>query len=322
MSGTSYTYSQQLMGTTVSLKLFVENLTAVSAVFNAIEQLEARLTVNRYHSEVMSINHAAGKQPVAVSKLVFDLISQAKAASLLPDSKFNLAIGPLVKLWKIGFNGRSIPEKDEIARRLTLTNPNHIDLNRTNQTVYLAKAGMEIDLGAIAKGYIADIIKLLLAQYNIFQAIINCGGNVLTIGYSPITADKQWHIGLKRPFTEANNLLGIILVEDKSVVTSGIYERYFTLNDQLYHHILDPHTGYPLNNELHSVTIISDNSLTGDIYSTIFYGLGIRQGLSELKKKQNIGVIFVTRDKKIIIQSNQHFTFELTADDYQLISYS
>ncbi|WP_370580768.1 FAD:protein FMN transferase [Snodgrassella alvi] len=322
MSGTSYTYSQQLMGTTVSLKLFVENLTAVSAVFNAIEQLEARLTVNRYHSEVMGINHAAGKQPVAVSKLVFDLISQAKAASLLPDSKFNLAIGPLVKLWKIGFNGRSIPEKDEIARRLTLTNPNHIDLNRTNQTVYLAKAGMEIDLGAIAKGYIADIIKLLLAQYNIFQAIINCGGNVLTIGYSPITADKQWHIGLKRPFAEANNLLGIIHVEDKSVVTSGIYERYFIFNDQLYHHILDPHTGYPLNNELHSVTIISDNSLTGDIYSTIFYGLGIRQGLSELKKKQNIGVIFVTRDKKIIIQSNQHFTFELTADDYQLISYS
>lgn len=322
MSGTSYTYSQQLMGTTVSLKLFVENLTAVSAVFNAIEQLEAQLTVNRYHSEVMGINHAAGKQPVAVSKLVFDLISQAKAASLLPDSKFNLAIGPLVKLWKIGFNGRSIPEKDEIARRLTLTNPNHIDLNRTNQTVYLAKAGMEIDLGAIAKGYIADIIKLLLAQYNIFQAIINCGGNVLTIGYSPITADKQWHIGLKRPFAEANNLLGIIHVEDKSVVTSGIYERYFTLNDQLYHHILDPHTGYPLNNELHSVTIISDNSLTGDIYSTIFYGLGIRQGLSELKKKQNIGVIFVTRDKKIIIQSNQHFTFELIADDYQLISYS
>ena len=322
MSGTSYTYSQQLMGTTVSLKLFVENLTAVSAVFNAIEQLEAQLTVNRYHSEVMGINHAAGKQPVAVSKLVFDLISQAKAASLLPDSKFNLAIGPLVKLWKIGFNGRSIPEKDEIARRLTLTNPNHIDLNRTNQTVYLAKAGMEIDLGAIAKGYIADIIKLLLAQYNIFQAIINCGGNVLTIGYSPITADKQWHIGLKRPFAEANNLLGIIHVEDKSVVTSGIYERYFISNDQLYHHILDPHTGYPLNNELHSVTIISDNSLTGDIYSTIFYGLGIRQGLSELKKKQNIGVIFVTRDKKIIIQSNQHFTFELTADDYQLISYS
>ena len=322
MSGTSYTYSQQLMGTTVSLKLFVENLTAVSAVFNAIEQLEARLTVNRYHSEVMSINHAAGKQPVAVSKLVFDLICQAKAASLLPNSKFNLAIGPLVKLWKIGFNGRSIPEKDEIARRLTLTNPNHIDLNRTNQTVYLAKAGMEIDLGAIAKGYIADIIKLLLAQYNIFQAIINCGGNVLTIGYSPITADKQWHIGLKRPFAEANNLLGIIHVEDKSVVTSGIYERYFIFNDQLYHHILDPHTGYPLNNELHSVTIISDNSLTGDIYSTIFYGLGIRKGLNELKKKQNIGVIFVTRNKKIIIQSNQHFIFELIADDYQLISYS
>ena len=92
---------------------------------------------------------------------------------------------------------------------------------------------MEIDLGAIAKGYIADIIKLVLAQYDIHQAIINCGGNVLTIGCSPFTIDKHWHIGLKKPFADASSLLGIIEVQDKSVVTSGIYERYFMQNNKL-----------------------------------------------------------------------------------------
>ncbi|MCO6513178.1 MAG: FAD:protein FMN transferase [Snodgrassella sp.] len=318
MTGSYYTYSQKLMGTTVSLQLYVENPAAVSAVFNTIEALETRLTVNREHSEVMSINHAAGKHPVTVSKLVFDLIQQAKAASLLPYSRFNLAIGPIVKLWKIGFNGHSIPPADEITHRLSLTSPHLIELDQTNHSVYLAKAGMEIDLGAIAKGYIADITKLVLAQYNIHQAIINCGGNVLTIGSSPLTSSQEWHIGLKRPFAAANSLLGILHVQNKSVVTSGIYERYFIFNEQLYHHIIDPFTGYPLDNELQSVTIISDNSLTGDIYSTILFGFGVRHGLNELEKHKNMGAIFVTKDQKIFIKSNQHFQFELLADDYEL----
>ncbi|WP_239423600.1 FAD:protein FMN transferase [Snodgrassella communis] len=318
MTGSYYTYSQKLMGTTVSLQLYVENPAAVTAVFNTIEALEARLTVNRDHSEVMSINHAAGKHPVTVSKLVFDLIQQAKAASLLPYSRFNLAIGPIVKLWKIGFNGQSIPPADEITHRLSLTSPHLIELDQTNHSVYLAKAGMEIDLGAIAKGYIADITKLVLAQYNIHQAIINCGGNVLTIGSSPLTSSQEWHIGLKRPFAAANSLLGILHVQNKSVVTSGIYERYFIFNEQLYHHIIDPFTGYPLDNELQSVTIISDNSLTGDIYSTILFGFGVRHGLNELEKHKNMGAIFVTKDQKIFIKSNQHFQFELLADDYEL----
>lgn len=321
MSEICHTYSQQLMGTTVSLQLFVENLPAVSAVFQTIQVLETRLTVNRNHSEVMSINHAAGSQPVAVSKLVFDLIRQAKQASLLPHSCFNFAIGPLVKLWKIGFNGHSVPPAEEIAQRLTLANPELIKLNEKNHTVFLTRTGMEIDLGAIAKGYIADITKMVLASYGIHQAIINCGGNVLTIGSSPLSSNQQWHIGLKRPFAAADSLLGILHVQNKSVVTSGIYERYFILNEKLYHHIIDPQSGYPLDNELQSVTIISDNSLTGDIYSTILYGLGVERGLKELEKHQYMGAIFVTKDKKIIIKSNQHFEFKLLADDYQICSY-
>lgn len=320
MNDTSFTYSQQLMGTTVSLQLLTENLQAVAAVFNTIKALETRLTVNREHSEVMSVNHAAGKHPVTVSALVFDLITQAKQASLLPNSNFNFAIGPLVKLWKIGFSGHTVPAADAIAEKLSLTDPSLIELNKQDKSVFLPKAGMEIDLGAIAKGYIADIIKLVLAQYDIHQAIINCGGNVLTIGSSPFTVDKSWHIGLKKPFADASSLLGVIQVQDKSVVTSGIYERYFIQNNQLYHHIINPATGYPLDNELESITVISDNSLTGDIYSTILYGLGSQKGLEELNRRHHIGAIFVTKNKNIILKSNQHFQFTLLDNSYQLSS--
>ena len=268
----------------------------------------------------MSVNHAAGKHPVIVSDLVFDLITQAKQASLLPNSNFNFAIGPLVKLWKIGFSGHTVPAADAIAEKLSLTDPSLIELNKQDKSVFLPKANMEIDLGAIAKGYIADIIKLVLAQYDIHQAIINCGGNVLTIGCSPFTIDKHWHIGLKKPFADASSLLGIIEVQDKSVVTSGIYERYFMQNNQLYHHIINPATGYPLDNELESITVISDNSLTGDIYSTILYGLGSQKGLEELNRRRHIGAIFVTKDKNIILKSNQHFQFTLLDNSYQVCS--
>ena len=142
MNDTSFTYSQQLMGTTVSLQLLTENLQAVAAVFNTIKALETRLTVNRDHSEVMSVNHAAGKHPVIVSDLVFDLITQAKQASLLPNSNFNFAIGPLVKLWKIGFSGHTVPAADAIAEKLSLSDPSLIELNKHDKYVYLHKAGM------------------------------------------------------------------------------------------------------------------------------------------------------------------------------------
>lgn len=318
MNDACYTYSQQLMGTTVSLQLLTENPQAVAAVFNTIKALETRLTVNRPHSEVMSINHAAGKHAVVVSELVFDLIKQAKQASLLPNSSFNLAIGPLVKLWKIGFNGHRVPDAQSINEKRRLIDPNLIELNQHNHSVYLAKKGMEIDLGAIAKGYIADIIKLVLAQHNIHHAIINCGGNVLTIGSSPFTPNQHWQVGLKKPFASATSLLGIIQVQDKSVVTSGIYERYFVQDDQIYHHIINPATGYPLNNELDSITIISTNSLTGDIFSTIMYGLGCEKGLAALNERNSMGAIFVTKDKRIILKNQQHFQFHLLDQSYQL----
>jgi thiamine biosynthesis lipoprotein len=262
----------------------------------------------------MAINHAAGQQPVAVSQPVFELIKRAKAVSLLPDSLFNFTIGPLVKRWKIGFNGHSVPAASDLQSLLTLTNPHDVVLDENSRSVFLQHAGMEIDLGAIAKGYIADVVRDFLRQEQVEQGLINLGGNVQTLGAS---GEEGWGIGLKKPFAEADSLLGVINVSNKSVVTSGIYERYFELNGQRYHHILDPKSGYPLDNELQSVTVISDDSIDGDIYTTLLYGMGIEKSLEYLQNHAHIEAIFVTQQQQIICSSQRQFDFTLLDNHYQ-----
>lgn len=303
-----YSYSAVQMGSPVLLKLFENNAALAQQVFRLIAQQENLFTVNRVQSEVMAINHAAGERPVTVSPAVFNLIQVAHTVSTLPDSAFNFAIGPIVKRWKIGFQGNSVPAAADITALLPLTNPHQIVLDAAAQSVYLPQRGMEIDLGAIAKGYIADRVQQWLRQQGVTQALINLGGNVQTLG-APPHEPQGWQIGLKKPFADDNALLGVIEVREKSVVTSGIYERYFEQQGRCWHHIFDPRTGYPLDNELLSVTVISDRSLDGDIYTTLLYGMGTEQGLNWLASQSDIDAIFVTRDRQIVCSSPRHYRF-------------
>jgi thiamine biosynthesis lipoprotein len=314
-----YSYTATLMGSPILLKLFENSPHVAQAVFRLIKQHEDQLTVNREQSQLMAINHAAGQHSVTVSRSVFELIRQAKAVSLMEGSCFNLAIGPLVKRWKIGFHGNSIPAQADLQSLLRLTDPTQIILNEETCAVFLTQAGMEIDLGAIAKGYIADQVRHLLHQMGIEHALINLGGNVLTLGSPQHSQQTAWGIGLQKPFAAPEVLLGVIEVNGKSVVTSGVYERYFELDGKIYHHILDPKTGYPLDNELLSVTVISDNSIDGDIYTTLLYGMGVADGLRFLSNQphMHIEAIFVTRDRRVICSSQRQFSFTLTDNDYQ-----
>ena len=266
-----YSYNAVLMGSPILLKLFSHDEALASRVFRLIKQYEDLLTVNRADSQVMDVNHAAGQHPVVVSRPVFDLIRCAKAASLPTDSAFNLAIGPLVKRWKIGFKGDAVPPADEIAALLSITDPANVVLDDANSSV--------------------------------FQ----------TLG-SP---EDGWHVGLKKPFA-GDALIGAITVENRSVVTSGTYERYFEQNGKRYHHILDPRTGYPLDNELDSVTIISQDSLDGDIWTTLIYGMGVEQGCAALRSRPDIEAIFVTKTKEVVISSMHHFRFTLLDDSYRI----
>lgn len=309
-----YSYSAVLMGSPILLKLYEHNEPLASRVFQLIKQYEDLLTVNRAQSQVMDINLAAGQHPVSVSPPVYALIKCAKAASLVPGGAFNLAIGPLVKRWKIGFSGNAVPPDDDITRLLTLTDPHDVRLNDAQSSVFLARAGMEIDLGAIAKGYIADRVRDYLQKQGVTLGLINLGGNVQTLG-SP---EGGWSIGLKKPFAGGNALLGAIEVANKSVVTSGIYERFFERDGRRYHHILDPRSGYPLDNELDSVTIIADESLDCDIWTTLIYGMGVEKGCAALRARPEIEAIFVTKQREIVLSSANHYRFTLLDDGYRL----
>jgi len=311
-----YAYSAVLMGSPILLKLFEHNESLASRVFRLIKQQENIFTVNRPHSEVMAVNHAAGSHPVEVSQPVYELIKRAKAVSLLDNSLFNFTIGPLVKRWKIGFNGHSVPAASDLQSLLALTNPSDVVLDDAARSVFLQHAGMEIDLGAIAKGYIADVVRDFLLAEQVPQGLINLGGNVQTLGAS---GQEGWGIGLKKPFAAEDALLGVIHVSNKSVVTSGIYERYFELDGRRYHHILDPKTGYPLDNELQSVTVISEDSIDGDIYTTLLYGMGVEKSLEYLQDLAHIEAIFVTKQQQIICSSHRQFGFTLLDNSYQLL---
>lgn len=297
-------YQAVMMGSQIRLSLSQENPQRARAVFQLIKQQEALLTVNRDDSLLMAVNRAAGQHPVVVPSAIFQLVSLALQVSLLPGSLFNLAIGPLVKAWRIGFAGRSPPPISRINDAMALIDPHDIVLDAEAQSIFLRKCGMEIDLGAIAKGYIADKVCQYLHEQQEPYALINLGGNVHTLARPE---HHLWQIGLRKPFASPQTLSARLAVSGRSVVTSGIYERFFLHQQRCYHHILDSRTGYPLDNDLLSVTVISESSLIGDIYSTLLYGMGVDESLAWLSHHPEIEAVMITRDNDIICSSQHHF---------------
>ena len=177
----------------------------------------------------MDINHAAGLHPVQVSASTYNLIKLAVYESK-QNFGFNALIGPVVKLWHIGFKGAHVPTDAQIKAKMGLTNPDDVVLDDANQTVFLTKKGMELDLGGIAKGYIADRIRDLWRAYDVRAGIINLGGNVLFVNSSPKRASGEWILGVQDPKKKRGDNLTTATVHECSAVTSGTYERFLEIN--------------------------------------------------------------------------------------------
>lgn len=187
------------LGTDIDLTLFGSDSDQyLQTACQLIDQYEDRLTVNRTASEVMAINHAAGQHPVQVSAATYTLVHQAVELSR-QNFGFNALIGPLVKLWHIGFDNAHVPEQPAINDRLTLIDPNQVSCNDTDFSVYLKVTGMELDLGAIAKGYIADRIQDYWEAFGQRAGMINLGGNLLMVGTSPYTLMVNGALASKIP---------------------------------------------------------------------------------------------------------------------------
>ncbi|TCD46214.1 FAD:protein FMN transferase [Streptococcus sp. X16XC17] len=292
--------SVRLMGTVIEVKIWHEN---PEPILDQVEEMlylyKNRFSANDLTSELMEVNLNAGVQPVPVAPDLYELIALGKEHTCAPNSHLNIAIGPLVQAWRIGFSDAQVPDQETIDRALELIRPEDIELDPEFQQVYLKKQGMLIDLGALAKGYIADRVVDFLKRVGIQQGLINLGGNVLTFGKASHNEDGLWRIGIQNPTMPRGNNIAVIKTGEESVVTSGIYERTFEVEGKTYHHIFDSQTGYPVESDVASITIVSQKSIDGEIWTTRLFGCSVRDILEEVNQVEAIEVIVVTKDQKM-----------------------
>ena len=227
--------------------------------------------------------------------------------SKISKGAFDITVAPVSSLWDFTSGAKKIPAKTEIEEALPLVNYKNVELS--DARIRFEKQGMGLDLGAIAKGYIADKMKEFLISKGVKSAIIDLGGNVLCVGKRP--DNKPFRIGIQRPFAGRSETVATVEIEDKSVVSSGIYERYFEKNGTLYHHILNPKTGYPYENDLVSVTIISDKSVDGDGLSTSCFALGLEEGMALVESRDGIHAVFITADGELYLTKGLEEELEL-----------
>lgn len=229
-----------------------------------------------------------------ISEDLASLLSQGLSITRESDGAFDIAIAPLTSLWDFTAEDPKVPDDAAIQKALPLCSSDGVTID--GQDITLPSDDIQFDVGAIAKGYIADRMKDLLVKKGVKSAIINLGGNVLCIGSKP--DGTPFKIGIQKPFADRNETEAVMDITGKSVVSSGIYERCFKQNGKLYHHILNPKTGYPYDNSLISVTIISDQSVDGDALSTTCFALGLEDGLKFAEKK-GVQAVFITEDYKL-----------------------
>ena len=287
-----------MLDTVISISLYDNQDDAIlDGAFALCEEYEQLFSRTISTSDVYRINHSDGA-PVEVADATAELLCIALEYARLSGGAFDPTIEPLVTLWDIMADEPHVPDAGAISAALARVDWTKVSVDGNVVTL---RAGMGLDLGGIAKGYIADKLREYLSENGVDSALINLGGNVLTLGGKP--DGSNFTIGVQKPFGQNSDILGACRLKGMSVVTSGIYERYFVENDRLYHHILDTKTGYPVENELYSVTIISPTSTDGDALSTICFALGSEDGMALIETLDGIECVYCLSDGTLLFSS-------------------
>jgi thiamine biosynthesis lipoprotein len=307
-----------VLGTIIQLKVFGENAEqAINESIKRLSEIDDKMSVFKENSEVFKINSNAGGQYQGVSEDTCYVLETSLKYSSMSQGAFDPTIRPLVDLWGFGRENQRVPNKNEIEKAMELVNYNDININRVKKAVRLNKKNQSIDLGAVAKGFAADEIRDILIKNKIKSAIIDLGGNIFALGNKQ--NKTSWNIGIQDPLSVTGEYMGIISVSNKSVVTSGNYERFFIDNGKRYHHIMDSRTGYPSENGVISATIISDNSIDGDALTTCAYVMGLGMGYELIDKLDGVDAIFITEDKRVVTTTGIKDNFKLFNKDFNYV---
>ena len=269
---------------------------AVAKAEKEVNKLDSILSTGKSISEISKLNK--NKKQV-VSADTMSLIKESVKISKETNSAFNPTIYPLMELWGFTTKNYYVPKDNEIKPLLNYMDINNIKIDESKNEVSFKDSNMKIDLGAIAKGYTSSKIIDIFKENNIKSGMVTLGGNVQVLRKKP--DGSLWKVGIQNPIGE-DDYLGVLQTSDKAVITSGGYERNFTKNGKIYHHILDPSNGYPANNGLTSVTIISSDGTLADALSTSLFVMGKDKAIDFYKKSNyNFDFILYSSDNKLII---------------------
>ena len=308
-----------VLGTTITVTTYGRvSSDLVDHVFARVHEIERKMSTSEEDysdTELLRVNARAGAGAVSVSADTFSVLKEALAFSELSGGAFDVTVHPLVRLWGIGTEGAAIPDAEQLSAALELVDYRAVQLNPDDTSILLPQPGMGVDVGGIAKGYAADEAARILKEAGIKSALLDFGGNIVTVGHKP--DGSLWRIGIQVPDASRGDFLGIATVADQSIVTSGTYERFFEQGGVRYHHILDTRTGYPVQNGLTSVTIITTASIEADALSTAVFALGLEEGYPLAEALSDVEAIFVTDDGGVYITPGGSEIFELTNEDYE-----
>lgn len=300
------------MDTYITLDLYGENAEkAANDIESRINKLENMWSTTIEGSEIYSINNSSNNETV-ISSETADILNFALNMSEKTNGALDISLYPVIKEWGFTTGDYKIPTNEEIAELLKNVDYSNIKINDKKVSV---PDNMEIDLGAVGKGYIGDIAVNIAKNNGIKSGLINLGGNVCALGKKP--DGSNWKIGLKSPFSDGN--IGVLEISDCSVVTSGNYEKFFEdKNGKKYCHIINPETGLPVDNGLASVTVIGNESKTCDALSTALFVMGYDKAINYWKQNKDFEMIVITQNKKIFITEGIENNFSLNENNSSL----
>lgn len=289
--------SDFLLNTFVTVTIYdSQDEALLDECLNICRGYEDRFSTTIPTSEIAQMNHRKpGQTTFELTKGTADLIREALHYSTVSDGDYDITIEPLSSLWDFTSGKAVIPPSDQIEAATKRVNYKNVKMD--GDTLTFLSPDTTIDLGSIAKGFIADRMKDYLVSKGVKSAIINLGGNVLCVGKMP--DGRPFHIGLQKPFADHSEVIADLNIDNLSVVSSGVYERHFVKDGKNYHHILNPRTGYPYDNGLVAVTIVSPLSVDGDALSTTCFSMGLDKGMALINSLDNIYGYFITSDEKV-----------------------
>jgi thiamine biosynthesis lipoprotein len=283
---------------------------AFEEVFSEFDRLEKLMSVWVVNSDLVRVNRAAGMSPVAVSPEVREVLKRAGEISEWTGGKFDVTFGALAGLWRFDHDqDNTVPDMDEVRRRLPLIDFRAIRVDDTAGTVFLERRGMSINLGGIGKGYAIDRGAAILRRRGFRDFMIQSGGDLYVSG---LNAGRPWQLGIQDPRSPARRIFARVDISDGTFSTSGDYERFFMKDGRRYHHLLDPSTGEPAHGA-RSVTIVSNTATVADGLSTGVFIMGPDAGMALIERLPDVEGVIVSDKNEVLISSGLRGRLQIVA---------